>query len=98
MAEKVILSKQFSLDWRDLAKSWVMVVLLPIGQSVIELIKANGSFKGIEWDNILTSTAVATFLFLAQRFGSPAKVITTYSTNEKAAEVAEEIKPTTDGK
>lgn len=92
MAQKVIVSKQWSLDWRDLAKSWVMLVLLPIGQSVIELIKTSGSFKGIDWENILTSTAVATFLFLAQRFGSPAKVITTYNTNEKAASVAEEIK------
>lgn len=92
MANKVIVSKQWTLDWRDLAKTWVMLVLLPIGQSVIELIKTNGSFKGIDWDNILTSTAVATFLFLAQRFGAPAKVITTYPTNEKAEAIAEEIK------
>lgn len=91
MVQEPIVNKQFSLQWRDIAKSWVMLVLLPVIQGVIELINTNGSFKGIEWNNILTSTAVATVLFLSQRFLAPPKVVTVYDSNSKAEKVAEEI-------
>lgn len=92
MAEKVIVNKQWVLQLRDLAKSWIMIVILPVIQSITELIKTNGSFEGIEWDHILISTGAATFLFLAQRFAEPNKVITIYNTKEEAETVASEIK------
>lgn len=92
MAEQVIVNKQGVLQWRDIAKSWLMIVILPAIQGVIELFRSNGSFEGIEWDNILISTAVATLLFLAQRLAEPNKVITVYDTKEEAETVASEIK------
>ena len=90
--EKVILSKKWSLNLRDFAKSWVMLVGLPIVQTIIELVQTNGSFKGIEWNNIAISAITATILFLSQRFADTAKVITTYSDNEQAKSVAEKLK------
>lgn len=91
MAEKVIVNEQFSLQWRDVAKSWVMVVILPLLQSIVELIRANGSLQGIDWNNIVTSTVLATAIFLVQRFTQPPKVITTYDSNAQAAKVGEEV-------
>lgn len=91
MAEKIITNKQFVLQLRDFAKSWVMAVIFPIIQSVVELIKASGSLEGINWNNILTSTVLATLVYLGQRFAAPPAVVTTYNSNEQAVQVAEKV-------
>lgn len=88
MAEKVIVNKQWTLQWRDIAKSWVMLVLFPAVQGVIELIGK----EPIDWMNIAKATGIATLLFLGQRFAAVPKVVTTYQSNEDAEIVGENIK------
>ena len=87
MAEKVITNKQGVLQWRDLAKSWVMLVIFPILQTVIEVLGK----EAIDWVNIAKATGLATIVFLGQRMSAPPAVVTTYSTNDKAVEVAKDI-------
>jgi len=94
MANKIIVNEKNSLSWRDVAKSWVMIVVFPIVQGVIEFIVANGSFSGIDYQRILIATLSATFLFLVQRFNAPASVTTLYNSNQKAIQVAKTIDPT----
>lgn len=92
MAEKVIVNESNSLNWRDVGKSWILLVGIPVVTGIIELIDKNGSFSNIEWGGILTSTVTATMLFLIQRFTNKPSVVTFYNSNEKAIAVSEDIK------
>lgn len=89
MAKKVIVNEQGKLQWRDIAKSWMLLVLFPAIQAALDLLSKEAE---VDWLNILRATGLATALFLIQRISEPAKVITTYQTNEHANAVADDIK------
>lgn len=91
MAEKVIVNESNSLNWRDVGKSWILIVGIPVVMGIIELIDKDGSFANIEWGKILTGTVTATLLFLVQRYKSQPSVVTFYNSNEKAVAVGEDI-------
>lgn len=91
MAKKVIVSPKFALQLRDFLKGGLIAVLaavVPVIQSTIEA----GELK-FNWVAI-GSTALSAFVaYIAKNFlFEPAKVITTYHTNEHANAVAEDIK------
>lgn len=88
MAEEVIVNKQWTLQLRDIAKSWAMVVVFPALQGAIELLGK----EPIDWANIAKATALATIVFLGQRFAAKPAVVTLQPSNEVAVEVAETIK------
>jgi hypothetical protein len=89
--EKIIVNKGFSIQLRDLLKSWVMLIVYPVIRTIIDLYKTSGSFEGVNWQSIGIETAIATILFLADRYLQPSKVISTYANDNDAKKVAAKI-------
>lgn len=91
MANKVILSPQFTLQARDFLKGAILAVIAsvaPLVQSTLNSGELTFNWKAIG------ITALGTFVaYIVKKFAlDPPTVVTTYSTNEKATEVAQEIK------
>lgn len=91
MANRVIVSEQFKLQARDFLKGALLAIaaaVAPIIQATLEQGSLTFNWKAIG------ITAIGTFVaYIGKNWLiEPAKVITTYSTNEKAVNVAEEIK------
>ena len=82
--EKIIISKQFSIKWRDVVKGILLSVIVPV------LVAAQGMLENPETDfdwSFLAKVAVAAFIgyILKNFFGRP-KIIITANSN-KAAEI-----------
>ncbi len=91
MANKVVLSEKGSLKWRDGLRALGLAVGAAVVERVIDAIDQGG--LSIEWRPIaVTALSTALVYVLKNWLIEPAKVITTYSSNEKAKEVAEDIK------
>ncbi len=90
MANKVILSTQFTLQARDFLKGLLVAVLTSVAVVVQEVIQT-GSLK-FNWEQIGTVALGSAIAYLAKNFFAAPSVITTYASNDKAAEVAEDIK------
>lgn len=86
MANRVILSEQFSLKWRDALRGFIMAVGTPL------LYMAQEMIPGWVADPFVKAGISAGLTYIIKNFIEPAKVITTYSTNEKAIQVAENLK------
>lgn len=91
MANKVILSEQFTLQLRDFLKGAMLAIIA----SVAPLIQAtlNAGELTFNWKAI-GITSIGTFVaYIIKKFAlDPPTVVTTYSTNDKAADVANDIK------
>jgi len=90
MAEKVVVSPQFSLQARDFVKGLLLAVItsvLVVVQSTIE----TGSLK-FNWQQIGMVAIGSIVAYLVKNFFSVPTVTTTYKSNEQAVTVAEEIK------
>jgi len=91
MANKVILSPQFTLQARDFLKGSLLAVMA----SVVPLIQGSISAGELTFNwKAIGVTALGAFVsYIAKNlFLEPAQVVTTYSTNEKATQVAENLK------
>lgn len=84
--EKVILNKQGTLNWRDAAKGAIMAIGTPILTVLQELIPS------YDIPVIYKVGISALITYLLKNIFAPASVTTTYNSNDKAVEVAEEIK------
>lgn len=86
MANKVILSEQFKLKALDFINGIFYGVVIPVGYYVQELIPA--------WNvHPVWKIAAAAFLsYILKKFVEKPKVTTTYSSNEKAIAVSNDIK------
>jgi hypothetical protein len=86
MANKVIVSEQFSLKARDFLKGLIMGIGAPVLYVVQELIPG--------WDvhPVAKVAIAATITYLLKNYFDKPKVVTVYDTNKKATEVAEDIK------
>ena len=94
MAEKVIVSERFGLKWRDAFRALLLAVLSSVFPIIIESLNA-GTFD-FPWRSIaVTASSTAAAYILKNWIIEPPKVTTTYSSNEKAVNVGEDIK---DGK
>jgi len=75
MEDKTVLtSKQFSLDWKDTAKSLVMAVLGAV-MAVIETSITAGNFH-FDWQAIWKTALAACVAYLAKNFFTKAEVKT----------------------
>lgn len=86
MANKVHLSEQFKLKAADFLKGLILAVGTPVLYLLQEMI------PGWEADPFVKAALSAFVTYLLKNLVEPAKVITTYSSNEKATQVANEIK------
>lgn len=91
MANKIILSPQFTIQARDFLKGAILSVIsavAPLIQATLRAGELTFNWKAIG------ITALGTFVaYIVKKFAlDPPTVVTTYSTNDKAAEVAEDIK------
>lgn len=91
MANKVILSPQFTLQARDFLKGAILAVIssvAPLVQATLDRGELTFNWKAIG------ITAVGTFVaYIIKKFAlDPPTVSTQYSTNDKASAVAEDIK------
>lgn len=90
MANTVTVSKTGTLNWRDLLKGGILAAISPAFTILIQSLQA-GDFQ-VNWKSILNVAIIAFLTYLSKNlFGSPS-VTTTYKSNDKAAEVAEDIK------
>lgn len=89
MANKVILSKQYSLKIPDGIKSFIMAVGTPVLYALQELI------PGWNAPPVVKIGVSAGITYLIKNYFAGPKVITTYKTNKKAEAVAEDIKEET---
>lgn len=91
MANQVILSQKFTLQARDFLKGAMLAVI----SAVAPLLQAtlNAGELTFNWKAIGV-TALGTFIaYIIKKFAiDPPTVVTTYTTNDKAAQVAQEIK------
>lgn len=90
MANNVIVSKTGSLNWRDLLKGGILAAISPAFTILIQSLQA-GDFQ-VNWKSILNVAIIAFLTYLSKNLFGPASVTTTYKSNDKAAEVAEDIK------
>ena len=89
MAERIIVSKKFSLQLRDYLKGLGIAVVtstLTALQGVFE----SGVLK-IEWKTILAVAIGAFIAYVGKNFFAPPSVRTVYKTNNTAKEVAKTI-------
>jgi len=88
MAEKVLVSKQFSLEARDFLKGLIMAVGVPVLTIVQELIP--------HYDiNIIYKAGISAIItYLLKNYFAAPQVTTIQSSNEKAVSVGEDIKST----
>lgn len=90
MANKVIFSPQFTLQLRDFIKGAILAVIssvAPLIQATLQAGELTFNWKAIG------ITAAGTFLaYIVKKFAlDPPTVVTTYSSNDKAASVAEDV-------
>ena len=85
MAKKVILSKQWALNWFDVNKSLIMAIGTPLLYMLQEMIPG--------WDAPLQLKVAisALLMYLIKNFSSPATVSTTYASNVEAEVVAAKV-------
>jgi len=91
MANKVILSPQFTLQARDFLKGAMLAVMsavAPLIQATLQVGELTFNWKAIG------ITGLGTFVaYIIKKFAlDPPTVTTTYTSNDKAAAVAEDIK------
>lgn len=89
MAKNVIVNKTGSLNWRDLLKGGIVAAISPAFTILIQSLQA-GDFQ-VNWKSILNVAIIAFLTYLSKNLFGPASVTTTYSTNDKAASVAEDV-------
>lgn len=91
MANKVILSEKYTLKLRDFLKGAYLAVIAAVAP-LIQATLDRGELT-FNWKTI-GITALGTFIaYVIKKFAlDPPTVVTTYDTNAKAANVAEEIK------
>lgn len=90
MANKVHLSKTGSLNWRDLLKGGIVAAISPVFTIIIQSLQAED--LTVNWKSIANVAAIAFLTYLSKNLFSAPSVITTYSSNDKAASVAEDVK------
>lgn len=90
MAQKVILSKQYTVSVLE----WLKSAGYAVGTAVFfELQKyIDKGDLNINWKQTGMIALSALFLFVSGKFFAKPKVTTTYSTNEKATEIANDLK------
>lgn len=86
MAQKVILSEQWKLQATDFIKGLILAVGTPLLYLLQEVI------PGWDIDPFVQAGLSAGVTYLIKNLIEKPKVITTYATNEKATQIANEIK------
>jgi membrane-bound acyltransferase YfiQ involved in biofilm formation len=80
--QKVIVSKQFGIKWRDIAKGIFMSVLVPV------LVAAQGMLENPDKDfnwNFLAKVAIGAFIgYMLKNFFDKPKVVITAKSNKEA--------------
>lgn len=89
MAEKVITSEQYSLEWRDALNGLIYAGAFSALTALQQAIDAN---NGIDWKIVGYAALSGIVTHFLRSFLSKPKVITTYKSNEQAVSVAEDIK------
>jgi len=96
MANKVIVSERWKLNLRDWIKTAVLTVGTPIVfevQKVIQNAIDTGNFDvRIDWKQTIAIGLSTGLLYLLKQWTGSPKVTTIYKSNEKAVNVAEDIK------
>lgn len=70
---KIITSKQFALDYRDIIKGTLVAALSAVG-TVVENILSRGNFDDIKLRPIISAFFIGGFAYLIKNFCSPAKI------------------------
>lgn len=96
MAQKVIVSKKYSLNLRDWFKTAVLAIGAPMlyeVQKVIQNALDTGNFDiHINWKQVAMIGVGAGLTYLTKQFFGSPKVTTVYKSNSKAVDVGQEIK------
>jgi len=90
MANKVIVNKQGSLNWRDLLKGGVVAAISPAFTILIQSLQAE-DFT-VNWKSIANVAVISFLTYLSKNLFANPSVVTTYDSNDKAVNVAEDIK------
>lgn len=90
MAEQVIVNKQLSLNWRDVLKGGVVAAISPVFTIIIQSLQAGD--LAFNWKSIANVAIISFLTYISKNFFANPSVVTTYSDNQKATEVAKEIK------
>ena len=90
MAEKVIVNKQGALNWRDLLKGGAVAAISPVFTIIIQSLQAED--LTINWKSILNVAIISFLTYLSKNLFANPSVTTVYNSNDKAVEVAEDIK------
>jgi len=94
METKVIQSKQFSLNWRDLGRGFLAACIgavLPIVQSALVSWMTTEDFK-FDWKLIIGTGLMAGISYLILNFSSQSKVITVPGTGIDLKDTVKDIK------
>lgn len=78
---KTILSKQFSLQWRDLLRGLIIAVVSAVLTALLQSLEAGD--VTVDWTSMYRVGALAGVSYVLKNFLEPAKVITT-TTNAEA--------------
>lgn len=87
--QKVIESKQFSLQWRDLLRGGIIAAISPVFTILIQSLQAEDLI--VSWKSILNVAIIAFLTYLSKNLLEPTKIIVPTSSVE-SAEVAKTIK------
>ncbi len=94
METKVIESKQFELNWRDLGRGLITALIgavMPLFESAYYLWFESGEFI-IDWNNVWKSAVGAGIAYLILNFSSKGKIITIPQSNLDVTPTAKNIK------
>lgn len=92
MAKKVIVDKQVGWNWQDLLKGGILAAISPVFTILIQSLQAEEF--AVNWKSIFNVAIISFLTYMSKNlnlFGK-ASVTTFYDSNEKATEVAKEIK------
>lgn len=90
---KVITSKKFSLQWRDVIKSLVLSVISAVFTAIYETIEKDGDLSKLNFKSIGLISLLAAISYLFKNgVLEPPKTIVISPSNEEAKEATKEIK------
>ena len=89
MANKVILNKRGSVNWRDWVNGLIMASLVSALTALQQILDSN---NGVNFKVVGMAAVSGIVGYVLKKILERPSVVTTYSSNEKAEQIAEDIK------
>lgn len=87
---KIITSKQFSLDYRDLLKGSLMAGLTS-GFTIVQQLIDSGNFDKIDWKHTVMAAVGGFIGYLAKNFFTPSKVVAKVQSPENLEVIKDKV-------